>query len=340
MDKVFLGKTGIKVSKIGFGVLPMGASQMDLPLDEGSALIEYAFEQEINFFDTAQYYDTYRYIRRAFDSSVKLDPGADLIRNTLDRSDISGLPVISSKSLKPGYDDMKNAVSEALQELGREMIDIFLLHEVQSPDDFIERSGAWEYLRRAKKEGIIRAIGISTHHQDVCDHMADVDECDVVFPLINKDGLGIRNGSNAGTAQGMTDAINRCHDAGKGVYAMKVFGGGNLTGEYRQCLDFVSSIRGVDAMIIGFTKKEEIDQAVQYSEGTLPPDFVPDTSKKRMFVSQDDCIGCLSCKNRCPNKAVFINENGLCEIDHSVCLTCGYCAPVCPARALIMIDML
>jgi Pyruvate/2-oxoacid:ferredoxin oxidoreductase delta subunit len=181
-------------------------------------------------------------------------------------------------------------------------------------------------------------MGISTHHQDVCSYVAGVKECDVVFPLINKDGLGIRNGLGPGSAKDMSAAINKCHANGKGVFAMKVFGGGNLTAEYRECLDYVSSIEGVDAMVIGFTKKEEIDRAAEYAEGTLAEDYVPDMRNKKMFISQDDCIGCLSCKNRCPNNAVYINKNGLCDIDHSVCLTCGYCAPVCPVRALIMID--
>ena len=53
MNKVFLGKTGIKISEIGFGVLPMGASQMDLSIEEGSELIKYALSRGISFFDTA-----------------------------------------------------------------------------------------------------------------------------------------------------------------------------------------------------------------------------------------------------------------------------------------------
>ena len=317
MEKVFLGKTGIKVSKIGFGVLPMGSSQLDLPLEQGSSLIRYALSKGIDFFDTAQYYDTYRYMAPAFDDDS---------------------PVISSKCLDAGYDEMKNAVSQALCELGRDTIDIFLLHEVLSPEDFRRRQGAWQYLKEAKSDGLIRAMGISTHHEDVCGCMADVPECDVVFPLINKDGLGIRNGQDRGSARGMAAAIEKCHKAGKGVYAMKVFGGGNLAGEYLECMDYVFSLPGIDALVIGFTKEEEIDKALEYAEGTISRDYVPDTGKKRMFISQDDCIGCLSCRNRCPNKAIEINKNGLCEIDRSVCITCGYCAPVCPVRALIMID--
>lgn len=68
--------------------------------------------------------------------------------------------------------------------------------------------------------------------------MASVDECDVVFPLVNYAGLGIRNGEGPGTADEMMEAISACHDAGKGIFSMKVFGGGNLTGTYQKALDY------------------------------------------------------------------------------------------------------
>ncbi len=334
MEKVILGSTGIEVSKIGFGVLPIGASQKNLSLEEGRNLIEYAISKGINFFDTAQYYDTYKY--------MKDDKGTVLPSSfATNCQKMTGEPspchlVISSKCLFAGYEDMMDAIHEACRELNREYIDIFLLHEVQGEEDFKNRSGAMRALTDAKEQGLIRATGLSTHHQDVCDMAADVPEIDVVFPLINKDGLGIRLGGGPGTARGMAHAINKCSAAGKGVYAMKVFGGGNLCYEYKECMDFVSSIEGVDAIVIGFTTKEEIDRAVEYAEGALDPTYVPDVSKKMMYVSQDDCIGCGACRDRCPNKAIKINESGLSEIDHSICITCGYCAPVCPVRALIM----
>ena len=88
---------------------------------------------------------------------------------------------------------------------------------------FAERAGAWEYLNKAKTEGLVRAIGVSTHNVDVVREMASVDECDVVFPLVNYAGLGIRNGEGPGTADEMMEAISACHDAGKGIFSMKVF---------------------------------------------------------------------------------------------------------------------
>jgi len=67
MKKKPLGKTGIEVSEAGFGVLPMGPSQLALPVEEGAAVLRYALERGFNFVDTAQYYRTYPYIRKALE---------------------------------------------------------------------------------------------------------------------------------------------------------------------------------------------------------------------------------------------------------------------------------
>ena len=117
---------------------------------------------------------------------------------------------------------------------------------------------------------------------------------------------------------------------------MKAFGGGNLTGSYLEALDYVRDLPGVDSIMIGFGSKEEVDRIVEYAEGTIDPDYIPDVSKKRIRIDQGDCEGCGACITRCPNKAIFRNGNGLAQVDPSICLTCGYCAPVCPVRAIIM----
>ena len=63
------------------------------------------------------------------------------------------------------------------------------------------RAGAWQCLQDYKAKGVIRAIGVSTHHVDVTAKMAQIPECDVVFPLINFASLGIRNGDGPGTCE-------------------------------------------------------------------------------------------------------------------------------------------
>lgn len=326
MKKNRLGNTDLYVSPVAFGVLTVGNTQLNLPVSEGAELIKYAIDKGINFFDTAQYYETYPYLKEALKD-------IDMSVDNPDR------PIICTKSLDYTYKEMEFAIEEALREMDIEVIDIFLLHEVRQDPDWDDKAAAWQCLQDYKAKGVIRYIGVSTHHVDVTERMAEVPECDVVFPLINYAGLGIRKGADHGTPEEMAAAIKKCADAGKGVFAMKAFGGGNLTGTYMKSLNFVRDIPGIDSIMVGIGKTEEIDTLVAYANGELPEDFQPDVSKKKIHIDTGDCEGCGTCIERCPNKAIFmdkINGEDIAVVNHDVCLTCGYCAPVCPVRAIIM----
>jgi uncharacterized protein len=322
MKEIELGNTGILISPVGMGTLTMGFSQKNLSIEDGAEVIIHAVKSGIRFLDTAQYYDTYRYMR----------PALDYLREHQIM-----LPIICSKTLETTYDETINAVKECLTELKLDVVDVFLLHEVRGIDDFTNRKDAWRALQECKQKGLVRAIGISTHHVDACKEMASHKECDVVFPLINRAGLGIRNGAAPGTRLEMEDAIRSCADAGIGVFTMKAFGGGNLIEDYRDCLDYASNLYGNSSVMIGMANKDQVDRAVEYFENKLSSDYVPDISGKRLMVDQSDCEGCGTCKSRCVSHAIFWNENGLAEIDSSKCVRCGYCAPVCPVRAIIFL---
>ena len=244
-------------------------------------------------------------------------------------------PVISSKTLASDYDGAYSAILEECAALGVPYIDIFLLHEVRS-GQFAMRQGAWRALMAAKAEGLVRAIGVSTHHVDVVEELTRVPACDVIFPLINYAGMGIRRGRSAASCADMAAAIAAARGAGKGIYSMKALGGGNLAAHYREALDYVFGLDCIDSVMLGFGCRRDIDDIVSFLDGSMPQDYVPDVSAKRVRVNQEDCEGCGTCLAVCHSAAIAYNKNGLAEIDRSKCITCGYCAQACPVRAIIM----
>jgi aryl-alcohol dehydrogenase-like predicted oxidoreductase/NAD-dependent dihydropyrimidine dehydrogenase PreA subunit len=322
MEKHRLGNSGLEVSRIGMGVMKIGRTQLNLPIEAGADIVGYGIDRGISFLDTAEWYQTYPYI-------------AEALRTRRVKSGFE-MPVIASKSLHGSYEAMAKAVDDARRALDLDVIDIFLLHEVREAPDFEDRRPAWSCLCDMKTRNIVKAIGISTHYVDVAELNAELPESDILFPLINKDGLGIREGKGFGTAEAMAAAIKRNSEAGKGVFAMKVFGGGNLTGRYIECLDYADSLPGVDSIMIGMSERREVDDAVAYAEGTIDRSYVPDISGKKIRIDQGDCEGCGACIDICPNKALHMKDSGTAEVDHGVCLTCGYCAPACPVRAILL----
>ena len=62
-----LGQTGIEVSRLCFGSLTIGPLQKNKTLEESRPIIEAALEAGINFFDTADLYNCYPYLRQALE---------------------------------------------------------------------------------------------------------------------------------------------------------------------------------------------------------------------------------------------------------------------------------
>ncbi len=313
-----LGNTDLSVSEIGFGVLTVGHNQLNLPIDEGGDLVKYALEKGINFLDTAEYYETYPYIKNAFEKTP--------IR-----------PIICSKSLGSTKAEMNKAIDDGLKALDIAFFDIFLMHEIRHDGDWESRNLAFEALKEAKKAGKVKYIGISTHHVDVTIEVSKIPELDIIFPLINLEGLGIRNGATHGCREDMEHAISLNVEAGKGIFLMKVFGGGNLVARYQEALNYGQGIEGSSSMMIGFGSKDEVDKAIAFAEGTLPKEYTPNLSNKKITIEQGDCEQCFACLRKCPNDAIYVTSDSKVMINNENCLTCGYCAPVCPTRALIFI---
>lgn len=302
-----LGKTGKLVSKLCFGTLTMGPFQRDLSVPEGAALFEAAFERGVNFLDTAEIYETYPHVREA----LRLKPDA----------------IVCTKSYS--YDEQTADASfrKAVEGIGREYIDVFLLHEQESALTIRGHREAIEYFLKRKEEGYIGAVGLSTHYVGCMNAALGHPELDVLFPLINKKGVGIADG----TAEDMLSVIEAAHADGRGIIAMKPLGGGHLIQEREEALEFILGLDCVDTIAIGMQSVDEIAYNCAVFSGEEPdPEIAERLGRvRRRMLIQEWCQGCGTCVDACRNHAITMVD-GIARIDYDKCATCGYCARACP----------
>ncbi|MEY8304942.1 aldo/keto reductase [Anaerosalibacter bizertensis] len=308
MERVFLGDTGIKVSRLCFGSLTITPFQANLPIKEGAELIKYAYSKGVNFLDTAELYDNYDYIREAL---------KDINRNDF---------VITTKCYAYDKKTAEESLNKALKELDTDYIDMFLLHEQESIHTLRGHYEAIEYFTQAKKEGKIRAFGMSTHRVEGVLGAIEFDEIDVIHPIINKLGIGIQDGN----VEDMLKAIEKAHNAGKGIYGMKPLGGGHLIKDAEEAFNFVRNIPYIDAVAIGMQSKDEVDANVNLmNEGYIPDEVKRKIDKKkRKLIISYYCIGCGNCVRTCKNNGISIVDGKAVPNDN--CIFCGYCAQSCP----------
>lgn len=310
LSQVDLGNTGIKVSKICYGALTMSPLQMDFSFERGAELLYYAFQKGINFLDTADYYDNYGHIK-------------EFLKQIPSRENY----VIGTKSYAYSTETAKQTLDRALNEMQTDYVDLFLLHEQESDATIRGHYEAIEYLLKKKEEGLIRAVGISTHFIEAVNASIDYPELEVVMPIINKSGIGIVDGSRLE----MERAIASAKGSGKAIYAMKPFGGGHLISDAVNSFNYVNDLKTIDSIAIGMQSEAEIDANCQL----INLGYIEDETfsrldlKSRKLHIADWCIGCGNCVKACQQNALkLINHKAI--VDENKCVKCGYCARRCP----------
>lgn len=146
MEKIRFGKTGLTVSRIALGGIPI----MRISKAEGAALVREALGLGINFIDTAHGY---------LDSEEKIGEGIRGIK----REEL----VIASKSPANDKETFNKHLDLSLQRLGLDYIDVYQLHNVATKvkfDAILAPGGAMEGLDDAVKAGKVRFPAFSSHN--------------------------------------------------------------------------------------------------------------------------------------------------------------------------------
>ncbi len=304
MEKRKLGISGAEVSRLIYGTLTLGPLQKNMSIGSGASLLNYAYDMGITAFDTAQYYKTYEYLKPV----AKKDA------------------FIISKSYAFDRNGAKSALEEAFKGIGRDYIDVFLMHEQESEHTIKGHMAALEYYLEQKQKGYIGHVGLSTHRISGVLGAIKYDEIEIIHPLINVTGIGIEDG----TREDMEQVLIGAHNMGKGIYGMKVMGGGNLIKSREEALDYALGCGFLDALAIGMASKSEIDYNIKYISGDKEgaQKTGADIRDKRLHIEQW-CTGCGSCTKRCGQCALSIKDGKAC-VDYSKCVLCGYCGGACP----------
>ena len=296
------------VSKLCFGSLTLAPLQGNLSIEEGGKLIAYGMERGINFLDTATLYQNYGAIGKAMEYSKK-----ELI--------------VATKSYDYDKIGAQKNLHKALKELNRDYIDIYLLHEQESIHTIRGHWEAIEYLIKEKEKGTIRALGISTHRVEGVYGACEIPELEVIHPIINVKGLGIEDGNR----EDMEKAISYAKSKGKGIYAMKIFGGGNLSKDTEECFEYALNLKDLDSMAIGMITRDEIDYNINKILGLKIDESLSSKVKNRnkKLLVEFWCTGCGTCVEKCHQNAMEI-IHGKAEVNSEKCLVCGYCGAYCP----------
>lgn len=230
-----LGSTGLKVSAVGFGGIPI----QKVDEKETAKLLEYAETKGINFIDTARGYTV----------------SEELIGYALKGRREKW--IIATKSMVRDKESMFKDVETSLKNLQTNYIDLYQLHNVRTQEQFdkvLSEDGAYSALLELKEKGIIKHIGITSHSLDMLKIAIETGKFEtIMYPY------------NIVETQG-EELFKRAKELNIGVIAMKPMAGGALT-KGDLAIKFILSNENITTAIPGIASINEVDINCQAGSG-------------------------------------------------------------------------
>ncbi len=234
MRKVLLGKSGLEVSAVGFGGIPI----QRISQDEAVGVIRHALGLGVTFIDTAAGYS---------DSQLKIGAALKGRRDGL---------VLATKSGDPTRDGILRDVEKSRQQMGVDFIDLYQLHSVSDQGRWEKVSGpggALEGLLEARDAGHVGHIGVTSHNLDLALEMVEHPVLETVqFPF------------NLVTAEPADELVPKVRELGLGFIVMKPLCGGQYDNA-RLAMKFLNGYPDL-VPIPGIQLAEEIEEIVSLVE--------------------------------------------------------------------------
>lgn len=296
MKYVEYGKTGKKVSAVGFGGLRFN---LDKSNEENAKLVMYAYEKGINYFDTAPGYCNERseeILGIAFRHLIK-DGKNDFYVST------KGRPTVCDTVEKT-----VSSVKKSIETLGVDKIDfyhVWCIRKVDHYDIAMKPGGQYEGLLKCKEEGLIDHIVFSSHQPG--------DE--VIKVLDDNKFEGVTMGINLLNFPYRWNGVEHAYNNNYGVVAMNPLNGGSIP-NHKNSLSFLAK-----------ENENAVDAALRFNIGS--PQITISLIGFGSFSDIDHACYIADENNIYSNEDIENIKNKLGEHMNSTCNGCGYCR-VCP----------
>jgi len=251
-DQVALGKTGLKLSRLGMGTgSDSGNIQHSLGQENFNTLIHYAYDQGITYFDCAQAYKTFEWIGPA----------------------IKGLPreKLFIQSKVPGKpEDILETIDRHRKVFDTDYVDSMLIHCMVKDHWTDQWKRIMEAFDQAQEKKWILAKGVSCHSLPALRTATVSPWTQVHLVRVNPqcshiDGMDESWEKSGKDLSPVLTEIKEMHAMGRGVIGMKIIGNGDFTKpeDREKSIRFAMSRPEIDAIVIGFKSKAEIDEGIK-----------------------------------------------------------------------------
>jgi predicted aldo/keto reductase-like oxidoreductase len=252
VDQVALGKTGLRLSRLGFGTgTNSGNVQYALGREPFNKLIHYAYDQGITYFDCAQSYRTFEWLGGA----------------------IKGLPreKLFIQSKIPGRPEQAlETIDRHRKVFDTDYVDSMLIHCMVEDGWTDKWKRIMEAFNEAKEKKWILAKGVSCHSLPALRAATASAWTDVHLVRVNPqarhiDGLEQDWNKSGDDISPVLAQLKTMRAKGRGVIGMKIIGNGDFTNpeDRDKSIRFAMSHPELDAIVIGFKSPAEIDEAIR-----------------------------------------------------------------------------
>ena len=319
MEYRILGKTGLKISRMGFGGIPI----QKIDAEGTKKLMLSLLDAGVNYIDTARGYTV---------SEEYLGFALEGIRQHF---------VLATKSMSRNWGNMARDIEISLHNLRTDYIDLYQVHNPNLADlnKVCAPGGALEALLEAKNAGKIGHLGVTVHTLDVFEAALELPWVEtIMFPY------------NIVETQGQA-LIHRCGEKNIGFICMKPLAGGAID-DATLALRFVVQNPDVTVVIPGMAEEAELQQNIA---AVCDPSPLTQTELDKMQAIRDSlgtefcrrCNYCAPCTVGIPISGVFMMEGYLSRYGledwararydafsktASDCIGCGVCETRCPYK--------